>query len=51
MTSTMMAETNTKNARQRLINRVIGRRNMAKAAAEANAQRPTPNVQFRKVQL
>src|SRR5512132_2169684 len=47
MTSTISAATSTKSTRQKLISRFIGRRNMAKACGEANAEHRTSNVQGR----
>src|SRR6187455_2074160 len=42
MTRIISAATSTKSTRQTLISRLIGRRNMAKARGEANAERRTP---------
>src|SRR6478609_7203381 len=43
MTRIIRLATSTKSTRQKLISRFIGRRNMAKAWGEANAQHPTFN--------
>ena len=43
ITNSMRTDTRTKKTSNKLIKRFIGTRNIAKAATEANAQRPTSN--------
>ena len=46
ITSAMINDTSTNSARQRLINKFIGTRNIAEAFPEANVERSTSNVEY-----